>query len=120
MQDPKESPKSSIICQSIIACATPAIRKRNKHEKKEKKMDKGLKASGQAKLVYGQKAPSGDSSRQYVADVCFFSCHRIISHDRIYVVEQLFPRCEPGRVSDGSRPALCQTLSIECRSFIFL
>ena len=26
--------------------------------------------------------------------------------------------CEPGRVSDGSRPALCQTLSIECRSFI--
>ena len=28
--------------------------------------------------------------------------------------------CEPGRVSDGSRPALCQTLSIECRSFIFL
>ena len=27
--------------------------------------------------------------------------------------------CEPGRVSDGSRPALCQTLSIECRSFIF-
>ncbi|CAM9765765.1 unnamed protein product, partial [Ascophyllum nodosum] len=26
----------------------------------------------------------------------------------------------PGRVSDGSRPALCQTLSIECRSFIFL
>ena len=28
--------------------------------------------------------------------------------------------CEPGRVSDGSRPALFQTLSIECRSFIFL
>ena len=28
--------------------------------------------------------------------------------------------CEPGRVSDGSRPALCQALSIECRSFIFL
>ena len=28
--------------------------------------------------------------------------------------------CEPGRVSDGSRPALCQTLSIECRSLIFL
>ena len=27
--------------------------------------------------------------------------------------------CEPGRVSDGSRPALCQTLSIECPSFIF-
>ena len=26
--------------------------------------------------------------------------------------------CEPGRVSDGSRPALCQTLSIKCRSFI--
>ena len=34
---PKASPKSSI-CQSIIACATPAIRKKNKHEKK--KMDK--------------------------------------------------------------------------------
>ena len=28
--------------------------------------------------------------------------------------------CEPGKVSDGSRPAPCQTLSIECRSFIFL
>ena len=28
--------------------------------------------------------------------------------------------CEPGRVSDDSRPALCQTLSIECRSLIFL
>ena len=28
--------------------------------------------------------------------------------------------CEPGRVLDGSRPALCQTLSIECRSLIFL
>ena len=28
--------------------------------------------------------------------------------------------CEPGRVSDGSRPALCQTLFIEFRSFIFL
>ena len=27
--------------------------------------------------------------------------------------------CEPGRVSDGSRPALCQTLSIECRSLSF-
>ena len=27
--------------------------------------------------------------------------------------------CEPGRVSDGSRLALCQTLSIECPSFIF-
>ena len=38
---PKASPKSSI-CQSIIACATPAIRKKNKHEKKKKKMDKGL------------------------------------------------------------------------------
>ena len=40
---PKVSPKSSI-CQSIIACATPAIRKKNKHEKK-KKMDKGLSLS---------------------------------------------------------------------------
>ena len=28
--------------------------------------------------------------------------------------------CEPGRVSDGSRLALCQTLSIECPSSIFL
>ena len=27
--------------------------------------------------------------------------------------------CEPGRVSDGSRLALCQTLSIECLSSIF-
>ena len=27
--------------------------------------------------------------------------------------------CEPGRVSDGSRLALCQTLSIECPSSIF-
>ena len=27
--------------------------------------------------------------------------------------------CEPGRASDGSRLALCQTLSIECPSFIF-
>ena len=27
--------------------------------------------------------------------------------------------CDPGRVSDGSRLALCQTLSIECPSFIF-
>ena len=27
--------------------------------------------------------------------------------------------CEPGRVSDGSRLALCQTLSIECPSFVF-
>ena len=27
--------------------------------------------------------------------------------------------CEPGRVSDGSRLALCQTISIECPSFIF-
>ena len=25
--------------------------------------------------------------------------------------------CEPGRVSDGSRLALCQTLSIECKEF---
>ena len=28
--------------------------------------------------------------------------------------------CEPGRVSGGSRLALCQTLSIECPSSIFL
>ena len=28
--------------------------------------------------------------------------------------------CEPGRLSDGSRLALCQTLSIECPSSIFL
>ena len=35
-------------------------------------------------------------------------------------VSETETRCEPGRVSDGSRPALCQTLSIECRSFIFL
>ena len=28
--------------------------------------------------------------------------------------------CDPGRVSDGSRLALCQTLSIECPSSIFL
>ena len=28
--------------------------------------------------------------------------------------------CEPGRVSDGSRLALCKTLSIECPSYIFL
>ena len=27
--------------------------------------------------------------------------------------------CEPGRVADGSRLALCQTLSIECPSSIF-
>ena len=27
--------------------------------------------------------------------------------------------CDPGRVSDGSRLALCQTLSIECPSSIF-
>ena len=27
--------------------------------------------------------------------------------------------CDPGRVSDGSRLALCQTLSIECPPFIF-
>ena len=27
--------------------------------------------------------------------------------------------CEPGRVSDGSQLALCQTLSIECPSSIF-
>ena len=27
--------------------------------------------------------------------------------------------CEPGRVSDGSRLALCQTLSLECPSSIF-
>ena len=27
--------------------------------------------------------------------------------------------CEPGRVSEGSRLALCQTLYIECPSFIF-
>ena len=27
--------------------------------------------------------------------------------------------CDPGRVSDGSRLALCQTLSIECPSPIF-
>ena len=27
--------------------------------------------------------------------------------------------CDPGRVSDGSRLALCQTLSIECLSSIF-
>ena len=27
--------------------------------------------------------------------------------------------CNPGRVSDGSRLALCQTLSIECPSSIF-
>ena len=27
--------------------------------------------------------------------------------------------CKPGRVSDGSRLALCQTLSIECPSSIF-
>ena len=27
--------------------------------------------------------------------------------------------CEPGRVSDGSGLALCQTLSIECPSSIF-
>ena len=39
---PKVSPKSSI-CQSIIACAMPAIRKKQKHEKKQKnRMDKGL------------------------------------------------------------------------------
>ena len=43
---PKASPKSSI-CQSIIACATPAIRKKKKHEKKKKsRMDKGLPGSG--------------------------------------------------------------------------
>ena len=29
------------------------------------------------------------------------------------------PGCEPERVSDGSRLALCQTLSIECPSSIF-
>ena len=28
--------------------------------------------------------------------------------------------CDPGRVSDGSRLTLCQTLSIECPSSIFL
>ena len=42
---PKASPKSSIICQSIIACATPAICKKSKHETKQNKksrMDKGL------------------------------------------------------------------------------
>ena len=39
---PKASPKCSI-CQSIIACATHAIRKKNTHEKKKKKkMDEGL------------------------------------------------------------------------------
>ena len=27
--------------------------------------------------------------------------------------------CDPGRVLDGSRLALCQTLSNECPSFIF-
>ena len=27
--------------------------------------------------------------------------------------------CDPGRVSDGSRLVLCQTLSIECPSSIF-
>ena len=27
--------------------------------------------------------------------------------------------CDPGRVSDGSRLALCQTLSVECPSSIF-
>ena len=39
---PKASPKSSI-CQRMIACATPAIRKKNKHEKK---MDKGVQNPG--------------------------------------------------------------------------
>ena len=34
-------------------------------------------------------------------------------------VRNVVDGCEPGRVSDGSRLALCQTLSIECPSFVF-
>ena len=38
---PKASPKSSI-SQSIIACATPVIRKKKCMKKKKSRMDKGL------------------------------------------------------------------------------